>query len=261
MSQTMIEDMEHIDGQFAGNKPQQPTVLNPQSIMSAIVAAAQNPDVDPDKMERMMALYERIEAKQAEAQFNVAMNACQKEMRRVQADATNPQTRSDYATYAALDRALRPVYTSHGLSLSFDTGEAAEGYVRVKCYVAHEAGHSRTYKADMPADGLGAKGNAVMTKTHAAGSAMSYGMRYLLKLIFNVAIGEDDDDGNGAGEAPSPAITEDQLATLRDMLEAKGKKESLFVDYLKKQKININHLGELPADKYQAAVGIVERAR
>jgi hypothetical protein len=51
----------------------------------------------------------------------------------------------------------------------------------------------------MPADGKGARGNDVMTKTHAAGSAMSYGMRYLLKLIFNVAVGVDlDDDGNGA---------------------------------------------------------------
>jgi ribosomal protein L37AE/L43A len=50
----------------------------------------------------------------------------------------------------------------------------------------------------MPADGKGAKGNDVMTKTHAAGAAGSYGARYLLKGIFNVAIGENDDDGNGA---------------------------------------------------------------
>ena len=32
-------------------------------------------------------------------------------------------------------------------------------------------------------------------KTHAVGAGMSYGMRYLLKMIFNIAIGEDDDDG------------------------------------------------------------------
>lgn len=260
MSNAMIEDMDGIDRPMQARQATPPATLEPQSIMSAIVSAAQNPDVDPDKMERMMALYERIEAKQAEAQFNVAMNACQKEMRRVQADATNPQTSSNYATYAALDRALRPIYTSHGLSLSFDTGEAASGYVRVKCYVAHESGHSRTYQVDMPADGLGAKGNAVMTKTHAAGSAMSYGMRYLLKLIFNVAVGEDDDDGNGAVEVSGPSITDEQLATLRDMLEAKGKKEPKLVDYLKQQKVRINHLGDLPASKYQFVVELLERS-
>jgi hypothetical protein len=50
----------------------------------------------------------------------------------------------------------------------------------------------------MPADGKGAKGGDVMTKTHATGAAMSYGARYLLKYIFNVAVGEDDNDGNGS---------------------------------------------------------------
>ncbi len=37
-----------------------------------------------------------------------------------------------------------------------------------------------------------------MTKTHATGAGMQYGMRYLLKFSFNVAVGEDDDDGNAA---------------------------------------------------------------
>ncbi len=48
----------------------------------------------------------------------------------------------------------------------------------------------------MPADGKGAKGGDVMTKTHAVGAAKSYGKRYLLKDIFNIAIGEEDTDGN-----------------------------------------------------------------
>jgi hypothetical protein len=48
----------------------------------------------------------------------------------------------------------------------------------------------------MPSDGKGAKGGDVMTKTHATGAAESYGMRYLLKMIFNIAIGEEDNDGN-----------------------------------------------------------------
>ena len=69
------------------------------------------------------------------------------------------------------------------------------------CYVSHSGGHTRTYRAHVPSDGKGAKGNDAMTKTHAFGSGTSYGMRYLLKMIFNVAIGEEDDDGNAAGGA------------------------------------------------------------
>jgi hypothetical protein len=50
----------------------------------------------------------------------------------------------------------------------------------------------------MPVDGKGARGGDVMTKTHAMGSGVSYGMRYLLRMIFNLAI-DYDDDGNAAG--------------------------------------------------------------
>lgn len=175
------------------------------SLLAVIERAASNPEVDVDKMERLMQMHERVLSRQAEQAFNAAMTAAQAEIGRVGADKTNPQTRSDYATYAAIDREVRPVYTQHGFALSFGTEPcAAENYVRVICYVSHRDGYTRAYHVDMPADGKGARGNDVMTKTHAAGSAMSYGQRYLLKLIFNVAIGVDldDDDGNAASTAP-----------------------------------------------------------
>ena len=167
---------------------------------------ARDPNASVEKIERLMALWERGEARKAETAFNAAMSAAQQEIRPVAADAENPQTRSRYASYEALDRALRPIYTKHGFALSFNTGDATQtDYVRVLCDVTHLGGHGKLYKADMPADGKGAKGGDVMTKTHAVGSAMSYGMRYLLKMIFNVAVGEDDDDGNRAARAePEP---------------------------------------------------------
>ena len=166
---------------------------------------ARDPQVDVDKLERLMQLHERMKAQAAKEQFNVAMSVAQQTMRPIAADAANPQTHSKYASYAALDKALRPIYTEHGFALSFDTGEPPrEDMVRMLCYVSHSAGHERTYHADMPADGKGAKGGDVMTKTHATGAAMSYGMRYLLKMIFNVAVGEDDVDGNTVKDIPPP---------------------------------------------------------
>ena len=185
------------------------------SAISLFERLARDPSASVEKIERLMALWERGEAKTAEAAFNVAMSSAQSEMRPVAADASNPQTRSRYASYEALDRVLRPIYTTHGFGLSFDTGDApVSEWVRVLCYVTHASGHARTYHADMPADGKGAKGGDVMTKTHAVGSAMSYGMRYLLKMIFNVAVGDEDDDGNAAGRKdtkPEPAGYSDWL--------------------------------------------------
>ena len=136
-------------------------------------------------------------ARMAREMFYAELSAAQKEMRPVSADASNPQTRSKYASYAALDNAVRPIYTRHGFALSFDTADATlPENVRVICNVSHAAGHEHLYHVDMPADGKGAKGGDVMTKTHAVGAGISYGMRYLLKMVFNIAVGEDDRDGN-----------------------------------------------------------------
>lgn len=169
------------------------------SLTNTIMALASHPNVDIDKVERLLIMRERIATQEKQEAFNCAMRDAQAQMRPISADAENPQTRSRYATYSKLDLAVRPIYTDCGFSLSFDTGEGApEAHVRILCYVSHSGGHTRTYKIDMPSDGKGAKGNDVMTKAHASGSAISYGMRYLLKMIFNIAVGEDDDDGNAA---------------------------------------------------------------
>lgn len=179
---------------------QPPTIRKDEStIVDVIARCAADPSVDVEKMQRLLDMQLQIAAREAEKEFNAAMTAAQSEMGRISADATNPQTRSKYASYAQLDRHLRPIYTKHGFSISFNEATSDKPDTSlVVAIVAHSSGHSRTYQKLMPADGKGAKGGDVMTKTHAAGSAMSYGMRYLLKGIFNVAVGEDDDDGNSA---------------------------------------------------------------
>lgn len=162
---------------------------------------ARDPNTSVEKIERLMALWERNEAKKAEAAFNAGMSAAQKDIRPVVADEYNSQTQSKYASYEALDAEVRPIYTKHGFGLSFDTGfDAPPEHVRVLCYCTHSGGHKHTYHIDMPADGKGPKGGDVMTRTHATGSGTSYGQRYLLKLIFNIPI--KDDDGNKAGGKP-----------------------------------------------------------
>lgn len=199
------------------------------ALMTAIAQAARDPNVDVDKMERLFAMHERMELRQAEVAFNDAMKEAQSQIRRVATDKTNSQTHSNYATYAALDRAIRPVYTGCGFALSFDTEDGATPeLLRVVCHVSHEAGFTRRYRVDMPSDGKGAKGGDVMTKTHATGSAMSYGQRYLLKLIFNVAIGNDpdDDDGNKADSNQDQQWL-DAIAACSDETELAGRKHEL----------------------------------
>jgi hypothetical protein len=180
-----------------------------------------DPAVDVTKLQALMDMRNREMTRLSEQAFNVAMSAAQTAMRPIAADATNPSTRSRYASYDKLDRGLRPIYTANGFALSFDTVDSPlPDHVRVICYVTHAAGFARTYRCDMPSDGKGAKGNDVMTKTHAVGAAMSYGMRYLLKMIFNVAVGEDDVDGNQAKPNPKePTGYPDWLAHMTKLVD------------------------------------------
>ncbi|MCP5099121.1 MAG: single-stranded DNA-binding protein [Chloroflexi bacterium] len=200
------------------------------SIISVIERAALNPDVDIDKMERLLEMQERIMAKESETLYSIDMNAAQSAMGIISQDASNSRTSSKYATYAALDKALRPIYTSHGFSVSFGTGDAPDGYVRVVAKVRHSSGHIEIEHIDIPNDGKGAKGGDVMTKTHAQMSGVTYGRRGLLKMIFNIAEGKDD-DGNlaGAGEL----ITEEQAAKIKTRLEDTNSNIPAFLKALK----------------------------
>lgn len=169
----------------------------PVSMLDIIDRASRDPSVDIDKLERLIGLKREIDAGEARREYDAAMSRAQEEMRPIRANLENPQTHSEYADYAALDRAIRPIYAKHGFSLSFGTGDGApDGCVRVVCTVAAH-GHRETPHLDMPADGKGARGNDVMTRTHATGAAVTYGKRYLLGMIFNLAVTRDD-DGNGA---------------------------------------------------------------
>lgn len=222
-------------------------------MMSMIERAARDPAVDIEKLERLFSLRERMVSVEKEAAFNAAMTAAQADMGPVSADAHNPQTKSHYASYAKLDRVLRPIYTKHGFALSFDEGVAVkENHIMVLCHVSHTAGHSRTYQKDMPADGKGAKGGDVMTLTHAAGAAMSYGMRYLLKGIFNVAVGEDDTDGNG----DEPTLGPGQIAALEQLIsEVKADVPKLC------RMLKVGTLADIRVGAFETVKAIIEAKR
>lgn len=225
----------------------------PQTEASAFVSmierAARDPSVDMDKLERLLAMKERQETRAAEQAFAEAMAKAQAEMRAVAADANNPQTRSRYASYMALDRATRPIYTRHGFALSFNTDVGpTPDILIVGCSVMHAAGYTRHYSVPMPADGKGAKGGDVMTKTHATGAAMTYGQRYLLKMIFNIAVGDDTD-----GNEPAGTITDKQVAAIQSLIVEAGADIGRFLKWAGAESIS-----DIPSRKFNAAVAMLQ---
>jgi hypothetical protein len=129
------------------------------AFLAMIERAARDPSIDIDKLDRLLLMRERENARVAEQAFNAALAEAQTEMQPVGADSNNPQTHSRYASYATLDRAVRPIYTRHGFGLSFNTADApGPEQARIVCDVCHTGGHTRRYHVDMPVDGKGARG-------------------------------------------------------------------------------------------------------
>ena len=167
--------------------------------LALIERAMNDPNFNPDKFQQLLDMKDAYEMREAEKAFNRALVQAQGAMTTINANASNPQTRSKYATYSFLDEAVRPIYTAHGLAPSFNTEPINEpDKMRVIGILGHVGGFARRYQLDMPIDTKGARGGDVMTRTHATGSALTYAKRYLLIAMFNLSIG-DDDDGNAAG--------------------------------------------------------------
>jgi hypothetical protein len=244
----------------------------PSSLLDVITRAGSDPNFDVDKFERLIAIQQSEQDRQekradhaaeleAEARYEAAMSEVQRKMGPVRATLQNSQTKSAYADYAAHDRVLRPLYTDAGFALSFGEEDSPKpDHVRVFCIVSHtESGSTRTYKrrfhTDMPADGKGARGNDVMTKTHATGSAFTYGQRYLLKMIFNIAVSKDD-DGNDAADTSAEGITALQLKELRDLIKTvKADEAKVCVA------CEVECLEELTVRKFGQAMAKLERMR
>lgn len=198
----------------------------PQSaaIIQVIERAATNPDVDIDKMERLLAMQERIMERDARAAFAAALAEMAPELpviaeRGEIKHGENKPVQSRYALWEDINDAIKPVLARHGFALSFRTGQEA-GMVTVTGVLSHRGGHSEQTTMHLPIDSSGSK-NGVQ----GVGSSTSYGKRYTASALLNLTSRGEDDDGvagglSGAVEAAKNAIaacsTSADLAAWKD---------------------------------------------
>jgi hypothetical protein len=225
------------------------------NLLEVITRAAGDPNVDAEKMEKLWHLHERISARQAEMAFNAAMNACQIEMPAVLRNRINEEKNARYADLEQLDKISRPIYTKHGFSLSFGTADCPlPGHARQTCDVSHVGGLTRKYQADIPLDLTGPKGNPNKTGVQGFGSTMSYGQRYLTKLIFNIALTNEDNDGEGGGD--NETINEEQIANIEALLTELGKDKKAFLKWAK-----VDSIGQIVVGAYSETIKTLEAMR
>ena len=183
-------------------------IEQPANVMQIIHTAVAG-GADPGQLSKLLDLQERLEKNEARKAYNIAMKACQEEMPVV---VKNAENKDNHARYSTLDNVLSTVkqtFTKHGFSLSFGSSDSSTpGHVIVTCDCMHIGGHTERFSLNCPYDTTGPKGGATKTAIQGMGSAVSYGRRYLVYMIFNLCVQNEDDDGRAGAQ---PKLSGDDL--------------------------------------------------
>lgn len=191
----------HAGGEVARSEP---------TFMEVVAAAISNPQVDVAKIDALLQLKERMEARDAEKAFNAAMARLQPQLPAIRKNGkvSYSTTNFSFATYEDIDDAIRPLLCAEGFSLSFNSS-VVDGKAVYTGTLAHAQGHSKSASMILPADTSGGK-NAIQ----AVGSTVSYAKRYLVGMLLNIITRGQDDDANSADP-----ITQQQAMDVHQWLD------------------------------------------
>lgn len=218
------------------------------SIIALIDRVVMRPDANINIIERLLTLLAAIETQKTKREFYISMAITQSQLPKIIKNAKNDQTRSRYATIENVIDAIVPIASNNGFSISFGNAESnIPSHYKIICDIDHIGGFSKKYDIDLPADATGIKGVSNKTNLHAHASTISYGRRYLLMMIFNIAT-TDDDDGNAASR-PAPVISEHQLRDLQSLIADVNQDHTAFIRWAQ-----IDHISEMPASLFDEAM-------
>lgn len=171
---------------------QQVTEITPMQMLQ--VAVAQGADLE--RIQKLMDLQDRWEAKQALHAFNAALAAFKKNPPTIVKDLMNKQyANAWYTSLGNLVNTTNAALGEHGLSASWQIEQGE--LIAVTCILEHVLGHSRKVRLEGPADTSGSKNTLQQIR-----STLTYLKGSTFEAVTGIAsrVGNQDDDGNGAGK-------------------------------------------------------------
>ncbi|SDM90234.1 ERF family protein [Vreelandella arcis] len=180
------------------------------AIIQVIERAALNPDVDIDKMERLLQMQERVMDRQAMMAYSAAMAAMQTELPSI--EERGQTNNGHYATLEDIVDTVRPIMQKYGFAVSFRIQTQERG-IQITGVLMHKDGHREETSMLLPADISGNK-NAVQ----AFGSSTSYGKRYVLCALLNITTRGQDDNGNASTKAGIKTVTAFQAGQIQRLI-------------------------------------------
>ncbi len=187
-----------------------------QAIIQGGVTAA-----SVDALERMTALYERMESRNAEKQFNSAFVALQQELPVIVASSIIPN-RGKYERFEDVMRIVSPLLTKHGFSVSFAM-DFRDNRILQTCHLRHIAGHSQSNTFAVRSGGKA--DSETQADCKAATTAKRNALLNCLNIVIRQDVFQDDNDASLEGDFISP----EKVQYLREEVKDTGSNESRFL--------------------------------
>lgn len=216
------------------------------AILSMIERMAVDPNIDPDRIERFIALKERMDANAAKVAYNAAYATMQPELPAI--PKRGQSNTGNYALWEDIQDRIIPVLAEHGFGLSFKTKVEGET-ITVTAILRHEAGHEDSTELPLPTDKSGSKNNV-----QGVGSSVSYGKRYTASALLNIRVAGEDDDGVAAGIGD--LVSMEQIEALQDLINEAGTTTEKFCKWAK-----VQALKEIPASRFKECESALLRKR
>ena len=211
-----------------------PVLDSPPTVLALIERVALEPHADVEKLDRVMAMHERLKAKEAELAYNAAKGRVLRKLAGIkivknravlnEIEKGKPQQGTHqafkYASLEEIDRHLRPLLAEENMDLSYSDEPGEGGDILIRGRLKHlPGGHYEDSFMPAPPDTSGGKSHV-----QAVGSTNSFLRRYVACNIFNIVVVGDDDDGVGG------TIDEAQTKTILELIK-KAKVGPKFLKY------------------------------
>src|SRR3984893_12591043 len=238
-----------------------PPLDSPSMVVALIERVAIDPRAGVEKLERMMAMYEWLKAKEAELAYNAAKGRILKKLARIKivknrsvlyaVEQGEPQNGTyeafKYAPLEEIDKHLRPLLAKEDMDLSYSDEPREGGGILIRGRLKHlPSGHYEDSFMPAPPDTTGGK-----SSVQAVGSTNSFLRRYVAWNIFNIVVVGDDDDGTGE------TLDEAQTKTVLDLMK-RAKVGPKFLKYMRAQ--SVEQAGSLETAAATIAAGDYRKA-
>lgn len=158
-----------------------------------LLAMAVDKNLDIDKLEKLLAMKERWEVKEAEKAFLAALSAFQDECPELRKTKevkfkTDGPVIYTYAPLSDIDRQIKPLLKKHGFTKRWRIFDVA-GKIKVVCILSHKDGHMEQTEMEGGADESGQK-----SAMQAKGATITFMQRYTLIGALGLTTADSDID-------------------------------------------------------------------